>query len=112
MKELEFYEEYIFYLDWRLSEKQITKGKYSLFKISKSEYDKFIKRLENDEKFNEKFVKLLQAEKRDEKIDSLISDDVFDDLDELFESVDKGQITKKAESKNNLKIDDIFDDIN
>jgi hypothetical protein len=102
----------MFYLDWRLNEGQITKGKHSLFKISKSEYDKFIKRLESDEKFNEKFVKLLQTEKRDEKIDSLINDDIFDDLNKLFDDIDEEFIMNKTESKSNLKIDDIFDDIN
>jgi uncharacterized membrane-anchored protein YjiN (DUF445 family) len=101
MKELDFYEEYMFYLDWRLNEGQITKGKYSLFKISKSEYDKFIKRLETDESFNEKFVKLLQSEKRDEKIESIINDDFFKDLEE-FEY--------KETTTTDSKIDDIFND--
>lgn len=101
MKELDFYEEYMFYLDWRLNEGQITKGKYSLFKISKSEYDKFIKRLETDESFNEKFIKLLQSEKRDEKIESIINDDFFKDLEE-FEY--------KETTKTDSKIDDIFND--
>jgi uncharacterized membrane-anchored protein YjiN (DUF445 family) len=101
MKELDFYEEYMFYLDWRLNEGQITKGKHSLFKISKSEYDKFIKRLETDESFNEKFVKLLQSEKRDEKIESIINDDLFKDLEE-FEY--------KETTTTDSKIDDIFND--
>lgn len=100
MKELDFYEEYIFYLDWRLNEGQITKGKHSLFKISKSEYDKFIKRLETDEIFNEKFVKLLQSKKRDEKIDTIINDEFFEDLENI-----------EYESKNSIsKIDDIFNE--
>lgn len=100
MKELDFYEEYIFYLDWRLNEGQITKGKHSLFKISKSEYDKFIKRLETDESFNEKFVKLLQSEKRDEKIDSIINEEFFEDLENI-----------EYEPRNSIsKIDDIFNE--
>lgn len=99
MKELEFYEEYIIYLDWRLTENQITRGKYSLFKISKTEYDRFIKRLETDEAFNNKFVKILQSEKRDEKIDSLISDD---SSDEFFKDLENIGYDKK--------IDDFFDE--
>jgi hypothetical protein len=84
MKELEFYEEYIIYLDWRLNECQITKGKYSLFKISKSEYDKFIKRLENDKNFNDKFIKILKSENRDKKIDDIIDSD-FKKIDDIFD---------------------------
>jgi hypothetical protein len=88
MKELDFYEEYTIYLDWRLNENQITKGKYSLFKISKTEYDRFIKRLETDEAFNNKFIKILQSEKRDEKIDHLISDDLSDDFFKDLENIE------------------------
>jgi hypothetical protein len=109
MKKLDFYEEYIFYLDWRLNEGQITRGKHSLFKISKSEYDKFIKRLESDEKFNEKFVKLLQTEKRDQKINSVINrEPVFD---EFFSDFGDYSLTINTNDKiTDLKIDDIFSD--
>lgn len=100
MKELDFYEEYIFYLDWRLNEGKITRGKYSLFKISKSEYDKFIKRLETDENFNEKFIKLLQSEKRDEKIESIINDEFFEDLEDI----------EYEQTSTISKIDDIFNE--
>lgn len=87
MRELDFYEEYMIYLNWRLNENQISKGKHSLFKISKSEYDRFLKRLETDESFNDKFLKLLKSEIRNEKIDNIIEpnsnkiDDIFDELD-------------------------------
>lgn len=84
MKKLDFYEEYIFYLDWRLSEGQITSGKYSLFKISKSEYDRFIKRLETDELFNEKVINILKSEKRNKKIEKVIDSD-FKDIDDIFD---------------------------
>lgn len=87
MKELDFYEEYIYYLDWRLNEGQITRGKYSLFKISKSEYDKFINRLETDENFNEKFINILKSEKRNEKIEKVI-DSGFKDIDDIFDQFD------------------------
>lgn len=116
MKELDFYEEYIFYLDWRLSEGQITKGKYSLFKISKSEYDKFIKRLETDESFNNKFVKILQTELRNDKIDSLIQEEVSeeskkeDKSDDFFDEFEDDILVEKTDSKSDIKIDNIFDE--
>ena len=72
MKDLEFYEEYLQYLNWRLYEKQINRGKYSLLRISKSEYDKFIKRLEIDETFNKKIVEMIRAENRDKKLENII----------------------------------------
>jgi hypothetical protein len=87
MKKSEFYEEYLVYLDWRLNEGQITRGKYSLFKISKNEYDKFIKRLENDGNFNDKFIKILKSENRDKKIDDIIDSD-FKKIDDIFDEFD------------------------
>jgi hypothetical protein len=87
MKKSEFYEEYLVYLDWRLNEGQITRGKYSLFKISKNEYDKFIKRLENDKNFNDKFIKILKSENRDKKIDDIIDSD-FKKIDDIFDEFD------------------------
>jgi hypothetical protein len=72
MKDLEYYTEYIQYLDWRLLNNQINKGKHSLLKISKSSYNSFIKRLEIDETFNEKIITIIKAENRDKKIDKII----------------------------------------
>lgn len=97
MKDLEFYEEYLLYLNWRLNENQINKGKFSLLKISKSEYDKFIKRLETDETFNKKIVEMIRAENRDKKLEEIIEEDLFEDsknmdssqkLDDFFSEFD------------------------
>jgi len=94
MKDLEFYEEYLQYLNWRLDEKQINKGKFSLLKISKSEYDKFIKRLEIDETFNKKIVEMIRAENRDKKLEDIIENDesIIEDgsekLDDFFSEFD------------------------
>ena len=98
MKDLEFYEEYLLYLNWRLNENQINKGKFSLLKISKSEYDNFIKRLEIDETFNKKIVEMVRAENRDKKLEEIIEEEIlFDDnlsedssqkLDDFFSEFD------------------------
>lgn len=85
MKELEFYTEYIEYLNWRLENKQISKGKLSLLKISKSEYDKFIKKLETNEKFNKKIISIITSEKRDKIITDVISDNEIDDFFDDFD---------------------------
>lgn len=83
MKQLEFYEEYILYLNWRLNENYINKGKFSLLKISKSEYDKFIKRLETDETFNKKIVEMIRAENRDKKLEEIIEEEILFDDDKI-----------------------------
>lgn len=95
MKDLEFYEEYLQYLNWRLDEKQINRGKYSLLRISKSEYDKFIKRLEIDETFNKKIVEMIRAENRDKKLEDIIEkndesiiEDGSEKLDDFFSEFD------------------------
>jgi len=74
MKNEELYQEYLTYLDWRLSEKKINKGKYSLLKMSRSAFEDFKVRIENDETFNDVIIELMKTEIRDKKID-----DIFDD---------------------------------
>ena len=76
MKNDDLYPEYISYLDWRLNESQISKGKYSLLKISKVAFEDFKRKLENDETFNSKMIEIVRAEMRDKKIDN-----IFDDFD-------------------------------
>lgn len=75
MKNDELYLEYQTYLEWRLSQNQINKGKYSLLKMSRSSFDDFKLRLENDETFNDMVIEIMKSEKRDKKID-----DIFDDF--------------------------------
>jgi flagellar motor component MotA len=94
MKKLEFYEEYLIYLNWRLDENQINKGKFSLLKISKSEYDKFIRRLEIDETFNKKIVEMVISGNRDRKLEEIIEEEI------LLEDSKNIDISKK--------IDDFF----
>jgi len=100
IKDDDFYPEYLTYLDWRLNEGQINKGKWSLLKMSKTSFDNFKKKLEIDENFNNKVIQICKLEIRDKKIDEIIEsksdDDFFSDLDSI--EVDK-------------KIDDIFDDL-
>lgn len=76
MKNEELYKEYLTYLDWRLSEKKINKGKYSLLKMSRQAFEDFKVRIENDETFNDVVIELMKTEIRDKKID-----DIFDDFD-------------------------------
>jgi hypothetical protein len=76
MKNDELYLEYVTYLDWRLGNKQISRGKYSLLKMSRQSFDDFKIRLENDETFNDMVIELMKTEIRDKKID-----DIFDEFD-------------------------------
>ena len=85
MKKLEFYEEYIQYLNSRLEKGEISKGKLALLKISKSEYDKFIDKLETNEKFNKKIISIITREKRDKIITDVISDNEIDDFFDDFD---------------------------
>jgi hypothetical protein len=75
MKNEELYLEYVTYLDWRLNESQINKGKWSLLRISRQSFEDFKNRFENDETFNDMIIELMKTEIRDKKID-----DIFDDF--------------------------------
>jgi hypothetical protein len=75
MKNEELYLEYVTYLDWRLNESQIKKGKWSLLRISRQSFEDFKNRFENDETFNDMIIELMKTEIRDKKID-----DIFDDF--------------------------------
>ena len=76
MKKDDLYQDYLNYLDFRLKENQINKGKYSLLKISSNGFEEFKKMFENDESFRQKVLKIKISEIRDKKID-----DIFDDID-------------------------------
>jgi hypothetical protein len=76
MKKDDLYQDYLNYLDFRLKENQINKGKYSLLKISNNGFEEFKKMFENDEPFRQKVLKIKISEIRDKKID-----DIFDDID-------------------------------
>jgi hypothetical protein len=76
MKKDDLYQDYLNYLDFRLKENQINKGKYSLLKISSNGFEEFKKMFENDEPFRQKVLKIKISEIRDKKID-----DIFDDID-------------------------------
>ena len=76
MKKDYLYQDYLNYLDFRLKENQINKGKYSLLKISSNGFEEFKKMFENDEPFRQKVLKIKISEIRDKKID-----DIFDDID-------------------------------
>lgn len=75
MKNEELYLEYLEYLNWKLNNKQINKGKYSLLKMSRNSFEDFKVRLENDITFNDMIVEIMRIETRDKKID-----DIFDDI--------------------------------
>lgn len=74
MKNDELYLEYKTYLDWRLNKGQINKGKYSLLKMSRTSFEDFKTRLENDETFNDMIIEIMKSEIRDKKIDDIFND--------------------------------------
>ena len=76
MKNEELYPEYLTYLDNKLNESKISRGKYSLLKISRSSFNDFITRFEKEELFRKSIIELHKSEIRDKKID-----DIFDDID-------------------------------
>jgi hypothetical protein len=75
MKKDEIYPYYIDYLNDRLNEGKISKGSFSLLKISSDSFEDFKFRFENDELFHDRIVELHKSEMRDKKID-----DIFDDF--------------------------------
>ncbi len=76
MKNDELYPYYLDYLNTRLTEGKITKANLSLLKISRSKFEDFKHRFEQDELFREKVIEMHKSEIRDKKID-----DIFDDID-------------------------------
>lgn len=104
IKDDDFYPEYLTYLDWRLNEGQINKGKWSLLKMSKTSFDDFKKKLETDEHFNNKIIQICKLEIRDKKIDEVLSEETIEPMDDFFADLDNIETDSK-------KIDDIFDDI-
>lgn len=105
IKDDDFYPEYLTYLDWKLNEKQINKGKWSLLKMSKDSFDEFKKKLETDEHFNNKIIQICKSEIRDNRIDEVLKneEDNTTDFDDFFNDLDNIKVDKK--------IDDIFDDL-
>jgi len=75
MKNEELYPEYLTYLDNRLLESKISKGEYFLLKMSRTSFDSFRIKLENEDDFYGRIMKLHTSETRDKKID-----DIFDDI--------------------------------
>lgn len=76
MKKDLIYPYYLSYLESRLDEGEISKGSKSLLRISKSAFEDFKYRYENDILFNNRISDIHKADSRDKKID-----DLFDDLD-------------------------------
>ena len=76
MKNDVLYLEYVTYLEWKLNNNKINKGKYSLLKMSRQSFDNFKNRFENDETFSDMIIEIMKSEIRDKKID-----DIFDDID-------------------------------
>lgn len=76
MKNDSLYSLFLIYLETKLVENKITKGQYSLLKMSKQKFEEFKYKYENDELFNKKLIEIQKSEIRDQKID-----DIFDDID-------------------------------
>jgi hypothetical protein len=76
MKNDTIYPYYLTYLESRLNEGKISKGSFSLLKISNDSFEDFKFKYENDELFSNRIIKLHTSEIRDKKIDN-----IFDDID-------------------------------
>lgn len=76
MKSDELYPLYILFLEMRLEKEQISKGKYSLLRISESNFKSFKMRFESDCTFKDEISDLGKVYRRDKNIDN-----IFDHLD-------------------------------
>jgi hypothetical protein len=74
MKNDDKWQFYISYLDMKLMEGKITKGSYSLLKMSKQSFDDFKDRFEEDELFQKKVIKLRSQEIRDRRIGDILDE--------------------------------------
>ena len=73
MKTDEIYPYYLDYLNDRMIEGKISKGSFSLLKISRDSFEDFKYRFENDELFSRKVIELHKSEVRDKKIDDIVN---------------------------------------
>lgn len=76
MKSDDLYPYYMSYLNQKLIEGKISRGSFSLQKISQSKFEEFKCRYVEDELFYQKVIELHKSEIRDKKIDN-----IFDDFD-------------------------------
>ena len=74
MKNDTIYPYYLTYLESRLNEGKISKGSFSLLKISSDSFEDFKFKYENDDTFSNKIIKLHTSEIRDQKIDDILDD--------------------------------------
>lgn len=73
MKSDKIYPYYILYLENKLIT-GLSVGAFRLLKISKSAFEDYKYRFNNDELFNKKQIELYKSENRDKKIDNLFND--------------------------------------
>lgn len=76
MKNDIIYPFYITYLHFRLNENKISKGAFSLLKMSSEPFENFKFKYENDENFRNKILDMRKANLRDQKIDDIFKDDL------------------------------------
>jgi hypothetical protein len=74
MKTDTIYPYYLSYLEERLKDGKISKGSFTLLKMSYSSFCDFKFRFENDELFTKKMLELHKSEIRDQKIDDIFND--------------------------------------
>ena len=74
MKSDEHYPLYVSFLESKIENGKLSKGKFSLLKISQLSFIEFKDKLLSDELFYQKVIKFHKSEQRDKKID-----DIFDD---------------------------------
>ena len=68
------YPYYLCYIDNRLGDGKISKGAFSLLKISSTAFEDFKFNFENDELFKLNIIESYKVRIRDEKIDIIIND--------------------------------------
>jgi hypothetical protein len=95
LKDEELYPKYLLHLE----SKNLTRGGFELSKMSKSLFEEFQSRYENNPSFKEKINNQYKSIDRSEKIDDLIKDDFDLFMEEMGQEV-------KIENKSN---DDFFD---
>lgn len=74
MKNDIMYPHYLMYLEYNLSCCKISKGSFSLLKMSNSKFNEFKIRLEIDESFSKRIEGLYRSGMRDQKIDDIFND--------------------------------------
>lgn len=78
MKNDPLYKYYLEYINYRTNIGMLSRSQYYLMKMSRSAFDAFKKKYDDDKTFGVKISEVYRPENRNKKINDILDDDLFD----------------------------------